>query len=86
MQNRLVRTDTDYEQAELDRMGGDDGFTEWFLSWSQYLKGSATGMAVQAGPQGSTFVAPDSLPADTATSPLETSAHGNYYAGTANIG
>jgi len=64
----------------------DDGFTEWFLSWSQYLKGSATGMAVQAGPQGSTFVAADSLPADTATAPLETSAHGNYYAGTANIG
>jgi hypothetical protein len=43
-------------------------------------------MAVQAGPQGSTFVAPDSLPADTATAPLETSAHGNYYAGAANIG
>jgi lipoprotein-anchoring transpeptidase ErfK/SrfK len=64
----------------------DDGWTEWFLSWPQYLKGSATGMAVQAGPQGSTFVAPDSLPADTATPPLETSAHGNYYAGTANIG
>ena len=64
----------------------DDGFTEWFLSWSQYLKGSATGMAVQAGPQGSTFVTPDSLPASTATSPLGTSAHGNYYAGTANIG
>jgi lipoprotein-anchoring transpeptidase ErfK/SrfK len=64
----------------------DDGFTEWFLSWSQYLKGSATGMAVQAGPQGSTFVAPDSLPADTATAPLETSAHGNYFAGAANIG
>jgi lipoprotein-anchoring transpeptidase ErfK/SrfK len=64
----------------------DDGFTQWFLSWPQYLKGSATGMAVQAGPQGSTFVAPDSLPPDTATAPLETSAHGNYYAGTANIG
>jgi hypothetical protein len=63
----------------------DDGFTEWFLSWSQYLKGSATGMAVQAGPQGSTFVAADSLPADTATAPLETSVHGNYYANTANI-
>jgi len=64
----------------------DDGFTEWFLTWSQYLKGSATGMAVQAGPQGSTFVPPDSLPASTATAPLGTSAHGNYYAGTANIG
>ncbi len=63
----------------------DDGFTEWFFPWSKFLKGSATGMAVQAGPQGSTFVAPDSLPADTATAPLETSAPGNYYAGSANI-
>jgi lipoprotein-anchoring transpeptidase ErfK/SrfK len=63
----------------------DDGFTEWFFPWSKFLKGSATGMAVQAGPQGSTFVSPDSLPADTATAPLETSAPGNYYAGSANI-
>jgi lipoprotein-anchoring transpeptidase ErfK/SrfK len=59
----------------------DDGWTEWFLSWSQYLKGSATGMAVQAGPQGSTFVAPSSVPTDTASSPLGTSNPGNYMAG-----
>jgi hypothetical protein len=64
----------------------DDGWTQWFLSWSQYLKGSATGEAVQAGPQGSTFVAPSSLPASTATVPLGTSATSNYYAGTANLG
>jgi hypothetical protein len=64
----------------------DDGFTEWFFPWSKFLKGSALGMAVQAGPQGSTFVAPDSLPADTATAPLQTSAAGNYYAGSPNIG
>jgi lipoprotein-anchoring transpeptidase ErfK/SrfK len=63
----------------------DDGFTEWFFPWSKFLKGSALGMAVQAGPQGSTFVAPDSLPADTATAPLQTSAPGNYYAGSPNI-
>jgi lipoprotein-anchoring transpeptidase ErfK/SrfK len=63
----------------------DDGWTVWFFPWSKFLKGSALGMAVQAGPQGSTFVAPDSLPADTATAPLETSAAGNYYAGSANI-
>lgn len=63
----------------------DDGFTEWFFPFSKFLKGSATGMAVQAGPQGSTFVSPDSLPADTATAPLETSAPGNYYAGSPNI-
>jgi len=63
----------------------DDGWTEWFFTFSQYLKGSATGDAVQAGPQGSTFVSPSSLPADTATAPLETSASGNYYAGAANL-
>ena len=63
----------------------DDGWTEWFLPWSQYLKGSALGQAVTAGPQGSTFVSPSSLPADTATAPLETSAVGNYYAGAANL-
>ncbi len=64
----------------------DDGWTQWFLSWAAYLKGSATGLAVQAGPQGSTFVSPSSLPADTASAPLETSAAGNYYAGSANLG
>ena len=64
----------------------DDGWTEWFLTWSQYLHGSALGLAVMAGPHGSTFVSPSSLPADTATAPLGTSAAGNYYAGTANLG
>ena len=63
----------------------DDGWTEWFLTWSQYLKGSALGQAVMAGPQGSTFVSPASLPADTATAPLQISATGNYYAGAANL-
>jgi lipoprotein-anchoring transpeptidase ErfK/SrfK len=64
----------------------DDGWTQWFLPWSQYLKGSATGEAVQAGPQGSTFVSPSSLPASTASAPLGTSAAGNYYARSANLG
>ena len=41
---------------------------------------------MQAGPQGSTFVSPSSLPASTAAVPLGTSATGNYYAGTANLG
>jgi hypothetical protein len=63
----------------------DDGWTEWFLPFSQYLHGSALGMAVQAGPQGSQFVSPSSLPADSASAPLETSATANYYAGSANI-
>ncbi len=57
----------------------DNGWTEWFLSWSQYLAGSATHMAVEAGPSGSTWVSPSALPADTATSPLGTSASGNYF-------
>jgi hypothetical protein len=55
------------------------------VPFSQFVKGSALGMAVAAGPQGSQFVAPSSLPADTASAPLDTSATGNYYAGSANI-
>jgi lipoprotein-anchoring transpeptidase ErfK/SrfK len=58
----------------------DDGWTEWFDSWSQYLQGSATHMAVEAGPDGSTFISPSSLPSDTASAPLSTSAPGNYLA------
>jgi lipoprotein-anchoring transpeptidase ErfK/SrfK len=56
----------------------DDGWTEWFLSWDQYLAGSATREAVEAGPSGSTFVSAGSLPADTASAPLGTSAAGNW--------
>jgi len=41
---------------------------------------------VRAGPQGSTFVSPSSLPASIAAAPLGTSAAGNYYAGSANLG
>ena len=55
----------------------DNGWTEWFLSWSQLLKGSALHQAVQAGPSGSTFVDLPSLPADTATAPLQTSPANN---------
>ena len=50
----------------------DNGWTEWFLSWPQYLKGSATGEAVVAGATGSQFVDPATLPADTAKAPLQT--------------
>ena len=50
----------------------DNGWTEWFLSWPQYLQGSALHEAVQAGPGGSTFVNPATLPASTATAPLQT--------------
>jgi lipoprotein-anchoring transpeptidase ErfK/SrfK len=55
----------------------DNGWTEWFLTWQQYLKGSATGEAVVAGPSGSEFVDPSTLPADTAKAPLATSLPGN---------
>jgi hypothetical protein len=58
----------------------DDGWTEWFLSWSQYLAGSATHRAVEAGPNGSTFVSPSALSADPASTPVCTSAVGNYLA------
>jgi lipoprotein-anchoring transpeptidase ErfK/SrfK len=54
-----------------------NGWTEWFLSWPQYLKGSATGQAVIANSRGSEFVSPSTLPADTARAPLETAPPGN---------
>jgi lipoprotein-anchoring transpeptidase ErfK/SrfK len=63
-----------------------DGWTQWFLTWPQYLRGSALHQAVVAGPQGSTFVAPSSLSADTGTAPLTTSAAGNYFAGAPALG
>jgi lipoprotein-anchoring transpeptidase ErfK/SrfK len=55
----------------------DNGWTEWFLSWAQYLQGSALHEAVEAGPDGSTFVNPSTLPPSTATAPLQTSPANN---------
>jgi lipoprotein-anchoring transpeptidase ErfK/SrfK len=55
----------------------DNGWTDWFLSWPRVLQGSALHEAVQAGPDGSTFVDPSTLPASTATAPLETAPVGN---------
>jgi lipoprotein-anchoring transpeptidase ErfK/SrfK len=55
----------------------DNGWTEWFLSWPQYLQGSALHEAVQAGPDGSTFVNPSTLPASTASAPLQAAPAGN---------
>jgi lipoprotein-anchoring transpeptidase ErfK/SrfK len=62
----------------------DDGWTEWFLTWKQLLKRSATHEAVEVGPNGSTFVNPDSLPAKASDSILHGSKPGNYLAG-ANV-
>jgi lipoprotein-anchoring transpeptidase ErfK/SrfK len=59
-----------------------NGWTEWFLSWSQWLSGSATGEAVVAGPTGSSFVSPATLPATTAAAPLDQPAPGNANANT----
>ena len=58
----------------------DNGWTMWFLPWSQYLKGSATGDAVEAGPNGSTFVSPSGVPASAATAPLGAPDPGNWAA------
>jgi lipoprotein-anchoring transpeptidase ErfK/SrfK len=59
----------------------DNGWTEWFLGWPQYVQGSALHEAVQAGPTGSTFVSPSTLAASTASAPLGTSPAGNAAAG-----
>jgi len=59
----------------------DNGWTYWFLSWPDLLKGSALGQAVQAGPSGSSFVDPATLPASVATAPLQTSPANNSAAG-----
>jgi len=56
----------------------DDGFTVWFKTWKQLLKGSALGMAVQAGPSGSTFVSPASVTATPETSRLLGAKPQNY--------
>jgi lipoprotein-anchoring transpeptidase ErfK/SrfK len=55
----------------------DNGWTEWFLSWPQYLQGSALQKAVVAGPTGSTFTDPASLPPSTATAPVQTAPANN---------
>jgi lipoprotein-anchoring transpeptidase ErfK/SrfK len=54
-----------------------NGWTDWFLSWSQLVAGSALHEAVRAGPDGSTFVSPASVPPAPASWPLQTSAPGN---------
>jgi lipoprotein-anchoring transpeptidase ErfK/SrfK len=49
----------------------DNGWTEWFLNWTKFLRGSALHEAVQAGPAGSSFVSPAALPAASGTAPLD---------------
>jgi lipoprotein-anchoring transpeptidase ErfK/SrfK len=47
----------------------DNGWTEWFLPWHKYLAGSALHEAVVAGPHGSRFVNPASLPGSRVKAP-----------------
>jgi lipoprotein-anchoring transpeptidase ErfK/SrfK len=58
----------------------DNGWTDWFLSWSQLVAGSATHLAVSAGPGGSSFVSTGTASVSHATSPVGTSSTGNYFA------
>jgi lipoprotein-anchoring transpeptidase ErfK/SrfK len=46
----------------------DNGWTMWFVPWSQWVRGSALHAAVQAGPHGSTFVNVASAAAPAAAS------------------
>jgi lipoprotein-anchoring transpeptidase ErfK/SrfK len=55
----------------------DNGWTEWFLTWPQLLKGSATGMAMVASPHGSQFVHPGTVVKSKATWPISTAQPGN---------
>lgn len=57
-----------------------DGWTEWFLTWHQLLRGSATDQAVQAGPRGSHLVSAGTVPPSAATPPLGTARPGNSLA------
>jgi lipoprotein-anchoring transpeptidase ErfK/SrfK len=58
----------------------DDGYTQWFYSWKQLLRHSATHMAVQAGPTGSALVEPSTLPAAGKTTALTGPKSFNYAA------
>ena len=54
-----------------------DGWTVWFLSWGELLRGSALHKAVKFGPDGSTFVKPSTLHRSKAKAPIEKPKKGN---------
>ncbi len=54
-----------------------DGWTVWFLSWSQLLDGSSLHQAVRAGLHGSSFVNRGAVRPSHAKPPLRTSHNGN---------
>jgi lipoprotein-anchoring transpeptidase ErfK/SrfK len=55
----------------------DSGWTMWFLSWKQWMRGDAMHKAVQTSPQGSTFINPSSPAATGATTSLGTANAGH---------
>ena len=57
-----------------------DGWTDWFLTWNQVLGRSATHLAVEAGPGGSTFVSPAAVPGTALITALHGPRPGNYLA------
>jgi lipoprotein-anchoring transpeptidase ErfK/SrfK len=58
----------------------DNGWTQWFLTWKQLVAGSALHEAVKAGPNGSTFIDPSTVPPDHVSAPLHTANWGNSQA------
>jgi hypothetical protein len=57
-----------------------NGWTVWFLSWRDLVKGSATHQAVRTGPAGSTFVNWRTVRRDGARPPLQAPAPDNALA------
>jgi len=70
-------TRSDHEQREGGKW--DDGWTQWFWSWSQYLA-AAPPTWPSRRPHRQHAVNPSTLQADTATAPLGTSTPGNFSA------
>jgi len=62
----------------------DNGWTYWFLTWSQLVRGSATHEAVLTNSSGSTFVDPSTLSPVHLTTPLESAASGIWGNGAAS--
>jgi lipoprotein-anchoring transpeptidase ErfK/SrfK len=55
----------------------DNGWTMWFLPWSKWVAGSALHEVVEAGPSGSKFVSPSSVPQNPAAAPIGAPAQNN---------
>jgi lipoprotein-anchoring transpeptidase ErfK/SrfK len=49
----------------------DNGWTYWFLNWSELVSGSALHKAVEAGPHGSTFVGAATVAAVSGSAPVD---------------